>query len=740
MKNLIFNLIFLSSFQLVSFSQTSIINGIVSEMDEHHDLMPIPFVNVYWSGTSHGTVTNGNGEFSIERHNNIHQLVISYVGYLNDTLVVDDNQSDVNIVLTTSQELDEVVIAKRLGGSYISKLTPLKTEVITSAGLQKLPCCDLSESFENSATVDVGYSDAVTGAKHIKMLGLAGIYSQMLYENIPYLRGLESAFGLNYVPGPWMESIQISKGTASVINGYESTTGQINIEYKKPEKSPPLFLNLFANSYGRLEGNATSAIKVNDKWSTMILAHGSTMQNKIDRNGDSFLDIPMKSQINVFNRWKYNPGEIFHMQFGLSVLDETRKGGQTSYNYNDENSNQSYYGLLINTRRYRGYGKVGILFPEEPYQSIGFITSATFYDQDAFFGLRNYEGSQLSYYANLIYQTIIKTTDHKINIGASYMFDDYYEKYDNIEIDRVESVPGVFGQYTYTNPGKFNGIIGLRTDYHSVFGLLVTPRIHFRYQLDDHTSLRSSAGRGYRSASILAENMGILATSRSLVFLEDFNIEEAWNYGFNVTRDFHLINHREINISLDIYRTDFENRIIVDMDQDVSSVYFYNLNGKSYSNSFQAEVRAEPLERFDITLAYRDNDVKATYNGDLLQAPLTSKYKGLITLSYATDFNIWTFDLTGQLNGQSRLPDTRMNPVAYQRDEYSPAFFILHAQITKRFKHFDIYAGGENLTDFRQEDPIIASDDPFGQYFDASIVWGPLLGRRFYAGIRFTLK
>ncbi len=717
------------------------VKGNVSELNEQQEPVPLPFVNVYWSGTQHGTVTNERGDFTITRHGTgDHLLVFSFVGYASDSVPVKAGQTEVNMVLTSGEALDEVTIAKRFGGSYISKLRPIKTEFITEAGLQKLPCCNLSESFENSATIDVGYSDAVTGAKHIKMLGLAGIYSQMLFENIPYLRGLESTFGMNYVPGPWLESIQISKGAAAVINGYESTTGQINIEYKKPEKSDPLFINLFANSIGRFEGNVTAAIPVNDKWSTMLLVHGSSMQNKMDRNNDGFLDIPLNRQLNFFNRWKYNPEGNVRLQFGISVMDELREGGQMDFDYDRDQGGSEYYGINIATRKYQGFGKIGFLFPEKPYQSIGFQTQGTWFSQESLYGMNRYGGEQLSYYSNLIYQSIISNTNHIINFGASFLYDDYRERLNLDNYNRTEFVPGVFGQYTYTYPEKFNGIAGLRLDHNSVYGLLITPRLHLRYNLDQHTALRASAGRGYRSANVLTENTGVLASSRVLHFAEEFDLERAWNYGLNITRGFSLKEGREINASVDFYRTDFQNQVVVDMDSDPGAVYFFNLNGKSYSNSFQAEVSLEPVERFDITLAYRFSDVKSTINGQLLEVPLTTRYKGLLTLSYATPFRKWAFDFTGQLNGQSRLPDTRMNPPEYRLEEYSPQYVVLHAQVSKRFKWFEIYAGGENLTDFRQENPILAPDDPFGPNFDASMVWGPLLGRRFYAGIRYTLK
>ena len=472
----------------------------------------------------------------------------------------------------------------------------------------------------------------------------------------------------------------------------------------------------------------------------MIMGHASSMQHKIDRNNDNFLDVPLNRQVNLLNRWKYNPEGNLRLQFGFSFLNEIREGGQTDFNYDRDYGTNNYYGMTVDTRKFHGFGKIGVLFPDKPYSSIGFQTSATILSMEGLFGLDEYSGDQMNLYSNLIYQSIIGSTNHTYSAGASFLFDSYEGVLNSDIFSRTEMVPGIFGQYTYTNPEKFNAILGLRVDDNSVYGLLITPRMHMRYNPDQHTSLRASAGRGYRSVNVLSENLGIVASSRTFFYLEEFDIEKAWNYGLNVTRSFHLNGQREANVSLDFYRTDFQNQVVVDIDRDVSGVYFYNLDGRSYSNSFQAEIVIQPLERFDITAAYRFSDVKKTFNGGLQEVPLTTKYKGLLNLSYATWYNRWSFDFTTQLNGQSRLPDTGMNPAEYQKDDYSPQYVILHAQVTKRFKCFDIYAGGENLTDFRQEDPILAAGDPFGEYFDASMVWGPLLGRMFYVGLRLTLK
>ncbi|MBN2613567.1 MAG: TonB-dependent receptor [Bacteroidales bacterium] len=723
-------------------AQQKQVSGRVVEKDEHGHHTPVPYANVYWEGTTTGVMTGETGNFKIEFPGNQKnsRLIISYVGYANDTIEVPANQNSIEIVLSHSREIDAVKITSRLGGTYISKLQPLKTEVITTEGLQKLACCNLSESFENNATVDVGFSDAVTGAKHIQMLGLAGVYSQLLAENIPAVRGLSSTYGLTYIPGSWMESVQISKGTSSVVNGYESTTGQINIEFKKPETSDPLFVNLYGSSKLRSEANITAAKQLSERWYTMLLAHGSYLNHKSDENGDSFINTPLSKQVNLYNRWKYDHHEKMESQIGVKFMYESRRGGQMGFSNYDNPASDNLYGIGIDTRNFNIYTKTGFVLPSKPDQSIGIIISGTAHEQDAFYGLNSYFGKQLTVYANVIFQSVFSNTNHKYRTGLSLMADNFTERFKQYGFDREEIVPGAFFEYNYSYLDKLNIIGGVRADYNTFYGAMFTPRLHFRYNTDENLVFRGSAGKGYRSVNIFAENTGILASSRNLVFEEDARLEEAWNFGLNVTKDFPLTYQRKITWSADFYRTLFKNQYVVDLERDVRQVYFYNLNGRSYSNSFQTDLRVEPLQRFEITAAFRVNDVKMTIDDELREKPLVSKYKGLLTLSYSTPFRIWQFDITNQFNGRSRLPGTENNPVVYQRPGFSPPYIIIHAQITKRFKTFDLYAGVENLTGFIQENPIIAADDPFGEYFDASMVWGPLMGRMFYAGLRYSLK
>ncbi|HBF88338.1 MAG TPA: TonB-dependent receptor [Bacteroidales bacterium] len=741
MKNI---LIIIGIFLTFSVNGQDYISGFVQENQahgEHVHFAPLVNANVYWLNSTNGTITDENGYFTIEKikgKNNF--LVFSYMGYSSDTIEVGKSQKEINIVLKQDLLLNEVVVEERVKGEFVSKMKTIQTQTISTHGLQKMACCNLSESFENSATVDVSYSDAVTGAKQIQMLGLAGVYSQILTENVPMIRGVASTFGLGYIPGTWMESIQISKGTASVINGYESTTGQINIEYKKPDKADKFFVNLYANHMMKSEANVLLAKKITERLSTMLLTHAENFANKVDDNKDGFMDMPLIKQINLFNRWTYDIEGKFCGQYGVKYLYENRAGGQTSFYKDTDYGTTNSYGLGVNTQRIEVFAKNGIQFKGATHKSLGLILSGTYHKQNSFFGLNNYDVTQRSLYGNLIYQTIISNTNHKISTGLSYVLDNYTENFNLTNLDKIESVPGAFAQYTYEIRENMSLILGLRSDLNSKFGLFITPRTHFRWEFAHETILRASAGKGYRTANVFVENTAMLASSRQIVIIEDFDVEEAWNCGINLTK--HLEKgHDELGtISIDFYRTDFVNQIIVDFDQDASKAYLYNLDGKSYSNSAQIELIMTPFKRFDFTLAARYNDVKATLNNELIDKPLVNKLKGVLALSYATNHEKWQFDITNQLVGTSRLPNTQSSPAEYQKAENSPAYYILHAQITKKYKNLDFYIGGENLTNFVQKDPIISPENPFGEHFDTSMIWGPIVGRMFYVGFRFNIK
>ncbi len=759
----------------------------------------LPGANILWLGSTDGTSSDANGRFVISKSGiKTTKIVVSMMGYNTDTVELRKELTKIEIQLVPSTiQLAVFEVSGKLNTTYVSKLSPRKVQVISSGEIKRAACCNLSESFETNASIDVMYSDAITGAKQIQLLGLSGIYSQIQTENIPTVRGLASAYGLNYIPGPWMESIQISKGTASVINGFESITGQINVEFKKPQHAEKLYVNLFGNSKGRMEANIYSGYKINDKLSTLLMVHGDYFGNEINKINttiknidgekitapENFMDIPKVKTINLFNRWEYISGKRYETRFGIKYLEEKRNGGTLDFDKETfaldtaKINNQTLpYGFELKTKRAEAFWKNGFLFPGKEWKSLGIIMSGVYHDQSGFFGVNNYHGKQKSFYANMIYQSIIGNTNHKFSTGLSYQFDDYTEGYDQIQFkyiyqtlpptvtptmaqvltlspitnltplnynfDRQESVPGAFLEYTYSYLDKLTFIAGIRADHHNKSGLFVTPRANLRYQISETAVVRVSAGLGYRTANIISENLSLLASQKILEVKETLNQEKAANYGISFMKEIRLFN-RPAELDLDFYRTDFINQVIVDVDTDPTKAYFYNLQkgGKSYANSIQAQFTFEPVNRLSVLLAFRLNDAKQTTNDTLRQRSLTNKYKGLVTVSYATRFDIWKFDITAQFNGPARISPQYLMPEIVRRDyETTPAYVVLLAQITKKFKHnFEVYVGGENLTGFLQKDPITEPFIPYHTHFDTMMVWGPITGATFYGGIRYNL-
>ncbi len=723
------SLIFL--FPAMLSANSPVISGIVKESGETGQ--PIAGANVYWAGTQTGTSTDAEGKFQLSKPEQYKLLVISFVGYKTDTVKVAPGLDNLEIELNPNLELGEVTVKERRKGIYYSKLNPIQVQKITTSELQKAACCNLSESFETNASVDVAYSDAVTGAKQIQMLGLAGTYVQTLGEAMPSVRGMASGYGLGYVPGPWMESIQISKGTSSVVNGYEAITGQINVEYKKPDSEERFHFNLFASDEEKVEANLNASVNLGEHLSTQILLHAENHSKEIDDNGDLFLDLPHIRQINFMNRWEFHNHEGRHRQIGFKILDENRRAGQVGAINNPAGN---LYGIEIGTRRYELFAKNGYLF-SKPGHSLGMQFSASYHNQEAIYGKNPYSGTQYTGYFNLIYEGNFGSEIHKYSTGVSLNADHYEQVLKNKNRITAEVVPGAYFQYTLGLHDRVSLIAGLRADYSTLHGLFFTPRVHSRINITDWLVFRASAGKGYRTSLPLAESNYLLASSRNLIIDQDLDQEEAWNYGANLSGHIPLAG-RELTISLDYYRTSFINQVIRDLDSDAHAVRFMNLEGASFSNSAQAEISYELLKGLNINAAFRLNDARQTINGTLDLLPLTHRYKGLFSVSYATRLKKWQFDFTSQFNGGGRMPNPDQQNPLWEKEFDS--FTLFNAQVTRNFKKWSFYLGSENLSNFTMDQPIIAASDPWGNQFDGSMIWGPVHGRKFYFGLRYTIN
>lgn len=693
-----------------------------------------------------------------------------------------------NVVDTTSiygeraDSLDAAVFVSRQQGNYLSKTKEIRTEVISAAGLCKMACCNLAESFENSASVTVGYSDAVTGARQIRLLGLAGIYTQMLDENRPVMRGLSAPFGLSYVPGQWLESIQIAKGCTSVINGVESLTGQINMEHRKPTDEKPLFINYAVMSDAQMDFNIASSLQMGYKWSTVLLGHVSTNFIGMDHNHDGFMDDPLKLQFNLSSRWLYQADNGTQVRFGVRAVRDTRKGGQM---LKDDNGKKKYFdkddfalhpaadainpwGSDILNQSIDGYLKVGFPLNEDNSQNIAMVLDYNYQDMDSYFGATKYLAGQHSAFANLLYQNQMFDAHH-FTFGLSATADIYNENFERkIFFDGLDKSfgfnkpttlanVGAFGEYTYHFEEKFSAIVGLRGEWYNLKndkfkGFRVSPRLTLKYAPVDEIVIRANGGRGLRRSTPLVDNIGVFSTGKNFDGIyNDHLLEDAWTFGGNIT--YYIPQLENTYISFDYFRSQFVQQMVVDYEKLANTISFYALNGNlSYTDSYQLDFSIDPVERFNITLTARYTNSKIELDGrGLVEKPLTSRFKGVLNLQYATRLNKWIFDFTASLNGSCRvydfmagLKDDKGNLI--YKNGRTPVYPTLYAQITKRFKGVDLYIGAENLTNFRQKHVILGSEKDKNGYvkptqpsFDASAIWGPLMGIRAHIGVRFTL-
>ena len=759
------------------------LRGVVRDAENQ----PLVGASVYWAGTTIGASTDAQGVFLLHRVKGYDKLVASYLGFVNDTLDVKNGVDKVAFALRSEGvALEGVVVEGNLSGNFVKRDGIVKGEMISFAGLCKMACCNLAESFENSASVTVGYSDAISGARQIKMLGLAGTYTQILDENRPIMRGLSAPYGLSYTPGMWLNSIQVSKGVASVTAGHEAITGQINLEHRKPTDDERLFVNLYLDDELRPEANVSTAFPVtkDKKLSSVILLHGSmdTDARKMDHNHDGFRDLPKSDQINVANKWLYAADNGTQVRWGWKFVQENRLGGMLDYKNTRtmreamekdwDDKKMPLYGSHIRNRNANGYFKVGmpvgpaVYDPDEQDEmrsNLAFVADFDHFSEDAYFGLNDYTGNQNSLALNLMYNHYF-TYRSSLIVGVQGHLDYYREKLlnptpwiaansvRNYDFDRNEREAGAYAEYTYAIKDKFSIVAGLRGDYNHYYDrFFLTPRGHLKWNITPSTTLRASGGLGYRSTNVITDNIGVLATGRAITFLDnesgkfDFRkfdrMEKALTVGGSLTQTFGLVNPGDATLSFDYFRTQFYNSVVADQEMYADRIVFYDTDGRSYTDTYQIDFSWSPVERLDIfaTFRYTDSEMtirRADGGTARVERPLVSQYKTLLNIQYATKFRRWVFDATAQLNGPARIP-TQTGDL--DDSYYSPRYPMFFAQVSRKVGKFDIYAGCENIADYRQKDPILNAQDPYDYKFNSMNVWGPLMGRKFYVGLRFNL-
>ena len=715
-------------------------------IQENNETYPLAGVNIFWLDSAVGTVSNQEGDFSISPISSTNQLIIKYLGFKTDTLNVTPGKKIFHFMKEDAGEsLDEIELTQRRKAAQKSYIAAQNITQVNSAELLKAACCNLSESFETNPSIDVNFSDALTGTKQIRMLGLSSPYLLITEENIPSVRGASQIYGLTYTPGTWIESIQITKGAGSVTNGFESIAGQINTELQKPFLDAPLFINLFSSINGRQEANFHWNRKLSDQWSTGFYLHGNQRTLVTDQNEDDFLDLPLTNQVNVLNRWQYTDAEKGWVSFlSIRYLNDHKQTGAVDFDPAIDKGLTNRWGSEIDSQRFDASLKIGYVFPQLTYQSFGFQAAYNSHDQKAYYGLRQYDINHQSFFSNLLFNSILGNTKSKFKTGINLSWDQYDEWVDATNYQRTDRLIGGFFEYTYDSLAQWNIVAGIRVDSHNNLGTFITPRLHVRYTPWERGALRFSMGQGRKAANVFAENQTLFATNRAIYLRQNggsiygLRPEKAWNYGGSIQQGFTFFGQQgELNI--DYYVTNFQDQVVVDWET-ARYIRFYNLAGKSFANSFQLGMDYAPFKNVSTRLAYKNYQVKTSYLDGLKQRPLQPEHRFFANADYnnvTAEGKGWRADLTYHFVGEQRLPANPRDGVDFSAGAYG----LWNAQITRVFSpQFEVYLGGENLANQRQINPVVGIDQPFGRNFDASLVYAPVFGRMIYAGLRFNLK
>jgi outer membrane receptor for ferrienterochelin and colicin len=611
--------------------------------------------------------------------------------------------------------------------------TPLRTEVVSSRELRRAACCSLAESFERSPSVEVSYADAVSGARQIQMLGLSGLYTSLLIEATPLIRGIEIPFGFDHVPGPYMESISIAKGAGSVVAAYEGQTGQINVQMHDPFFAPALFANVYGNTMNRFEANLYGAQNLSDELVTMTMAHGRIRKGAIDNNNDNFNDAPEFEQLNLVHRWRFNNDAVEFQAFVRGVWDSYQSGQIDAVN------GQPRFAINTDITHIDGFLKFGLLNPYAAFDESGlsFVATASTHGQDSEFGPRILTSNQHTLNLRVI-NSITFSDEVKMVGGLSYLFDDVSEKLNDSLYARTEHVPGIFSEFTMQPLKPVTIVAGARVDAHNLYGTRLVPRLHVKWQAASLTSVRASIGNGWRVPTAITENMSAFINSRTVHVERGMLPEQSWNAGASITHSLEILG-RPLTLDAEVYHTWFSNRVVVDFDRSVRELWVGNLNGESYSTLGMVQALFSPLERLELLAAWRIVNVQVPLGGKQRMAPMVSRNRMLFTATWDSEDKVWTIDASAVYNGTGRLPSTDANPAQYQRATEYPGFWRFNAQLTWRWDKLEVYAGSENIGNFIQQDPVISADDPYSEYFDASLAWGPTSPRMFYLGARFTI-
>ncbi len=697
---------------------------------------------IHWKNKTVHAVTDSIGFFQIARTKMDSILIIDYLGFKSLEYIVPLTSSEVTIVLSEFVEFRQVEVRARRSDTYTPLSSNQNKEIITLKELRKAPCCNLSESFETSAVIDANYTNAALGTREIEMLGIRGIYSQIMIDSRPTMYNLAAPFAFDFIPGPWLKGVQVSKGAGTVVNGAEGLAGQINVDLVDPHDGPRLFVGAYANHQSRYETNIMTNRKLNQKWSTGTLIHLSSDGHHQDKNNDAFLDAPRKKQVNVMQRLHYY-GLKWEGQVNVHGIWDQREGGQTHHPNPDHLEDLLQYNQT--TKRLELFGNVGYIGFKDPGRSIGFQWHVQKHQYDAAYA-RNANGDDQSYYANLIFQEKFGTEKHTLQSGLSMRRSITEEGFSDFLFNRREFIPGAFSEYSYNADVKeslFGYTIGMRVDRYGDYGIKGTPRFSMRYQVQEYGTIRASAGRAYRMPNIISDNIHFIGLGRYYQ-VPSIGLDIANNYGLSYNQKIFIGGPAEWNISLDLYHTFFKYQNIQDIESAVRYVTSSYLSKGSRINFALIQHQFQLNSNFGFKLAYKYTDAKYRLadQSPLLQKMYLPKHRALATIDLNSNENIWIGNFTLQWVGSQRLLDISSYPIpgSASQASKSPSYIIINVHASRNIGDWELYSGIENATDYVQPFQIVGNTATGSRFFDATRLYAPNMGLRWYGGLKYTFN
>jgi outer membrane receptor for ferrienterochelin and colicins len=722
------------------------------------DGMPLPHANVSLKKTSKTIITNADGLYSFKNlAPGNYEIAVSYTGFKSESRKIslaDSTELAVDFNLKENNSLDEVVITGTM--KPVSRLeSPVPVEVYKPVFFKKNPTANIFEALQNVNGVRPQLNCNVCNTGDIHINGLEGPYTLVLIDGMPIVSGLSTVYGLSGIPNSLLERIEIVKGPASSLYGSEAVGGLINIITKNPKNAALFSADAFTTDWGELNVDLGFTANVGKAASVLTGINYFNYSNPIDNNNDNFTDLTLQDRISVFQKWNINRESNKLFSMAGRFFYEDRWGGEMQWQKKHRGGTE-IYGESIYTKRWELLGAYELPIAEKML----FSFSYTDHDQNSVYGDMPYMAKQRIGFGQLTWDK--KLNKHDLLFGTALRYQYYDDNTPATTNEDVSWIPSLFVQDEVKLNDTHKILLGARYDYNNNHGSIFTPRLAYKWKINDLNILRVNTGTGFRIVNLFTEEHAALTGSREVIIMEELKPERSFNANLNYLKKIYTNNGTFIGLETTAWYTRFSNSIIPDYDSNPNQIIYKNLDGYAVTKGISTNMDLVFTNGLKMILGATYMDVSKTENNTTTRQILTEKISATWAVSYRINKLFLDVDYTGNLYGPMRLPLLGdLDP----RKQYSPTWSIQNIQFTfNKFKNFELYAGVKNILNWtpnkgnpfiiaRANDPFdknvqydtngnvqATPDNPYALTFDPSYVYGPNQGARSFFGLRYTLK